>query len=322
MQIQKTDRFLPDQVPGQNIADQVTDFLILNFDQILDRIDANVKTRSKYKTDAKLFIDFVSHQGLHLNTFRDYKKHLQGLTCFSTKTKRHKLISAKRLLQELHTHYKLLTVDLTAGTKNFQISAEHTKDGLSADQVKSVKKIILQEADALKRSRLLALFQLLALQGLRQFEVCQMTVEDLQLPDRIALIKGKGRDDKERIDLHPDTVKALEDYLKQSGKRSGYLFTSISPASKGEGSPLTERAVRKLFTDQHNGLFIRAGIAAGKSVHGLRHYFVTKLLEVTSGDLLTVQKFSRHRSLQSIRFYDDRKRKQELLPAYYAAFNI
>lgn len=303
---------LPDQTPIQT-----TDFLLFNYEQIIDQFDCSEKTRSKYKTDVKLFISFVSAEGLHLNTFRQYKKHLEGIISLSTKTKRLKLTAAKRVLTELKERYQLLKIDLTAGTKNFQISAEHVKDGLTASEVAKVKTVILKEQDAFKRSRLLSMFYLLALQGLRQFEVTGLTVEDLKLDDKTAFIKGKGRDDKERIDLHPDTVQALKSYLTLSGKKSGYLFTSISRASKHDSNAMTERGVRKVFA----GLFLKAGLPEGKSVHGFRHYFVTRILEVTSGDLLTVQKFSRHKSLTAIKYYDDRKRKQDLLPTYYAAFN-
>lgn len=303
------------QMPLQDKADQVRAFLSENYASIIDQFDCNEKTRSMYKADVKLFISFVNADGLHLNTFRNYKKHLQGLTTISTKTKRLKLTAAKRLLQEAKDRYRLLSVDLTAGTKNFQVSAEHVKDGLTNEEVKAVKAVILKEADQLKRSRLTAMFNLLALQGLRQFEVTALTVEDLRLEDRTAFIKGKGRDDKERIDLHPETVSALKDFLQASGKRSGFLFTSISRAAKN-AKPLTERGVRKLFS----GLFRQAGLPEGRSVHGFRHYFVTRILEVTSGDLLTVQKFSRHKSLQAVKHYDDRQRKQELLPVFYQAF--
>lgn len=304
------------QAPTFSKAEQATSFLLQNFERVIDQLDCNAKTRTKYKSDAKLFISFVSEDGLHLNTFRSFKKRLEAMTSISTKTKRLKLTAAKRLLQEMKDRYNIFSVDLTSGTKNFKVSAEHVKDGLTKAEVKAVKAVILKEADAFKRSRLLAMFSLLALQGLRQFEVTALKVEDLKLDDSTAFVVGKGRDDRERIDLHPETVSALKDYLQASGKKSGFLFTSISRAAKSDSIALTERGIRKVFS----GLFQKAGLPEGKSVHGFRHFFVSQILEVTSGDLLTVQKFSRHKSLQAVKFYDDRKRKAELLPMYYQAF--
>lgn len=296
-------------------AEQVVSFLTDNFAQIIEQFDCHAKTRAKYISDVKSFIDFVKMEGLNLNTFRQYKRHLEGLTGISAKTKAVKMTAAKRLLQELHSRYRILAVDLTAGTRNFKTNTEHVKDGLSASEVAKVKAVILKEADDFKRLRLLAMFNLLALQGLRQFEVTALTVEDLRLDDGQALVKGKGRDDREIIDLHPETVKALRLYLLTTGQRSGHLFTSISRAAKTR-TALTERGVRKLFGQ----LFAAAGLPEGRSVHGLRHYFVTRILEVTSGDLLTVQKFSRHKSLNAVKCYDDRQRKKDLLPVYYQAF--
>ncbi len=301
--------------PEGTKAEQAMSFIMENFEQVIDCFDCHEKTRRKYKSDVKSFISFVSSEGLHVNTFRDYKKHLAALTTISTKTKAVKLTAAKRLLQELKDRYQILKVDLTSGTKNFQISAEHVRDGLSKSEVEKVKAEIMKERDSFKRSRLLAMFTLLAFQGLRQFEVTSLQVEDLRLEDGTAYVKGKGRDDQEMIDLHPQTVNALREYIQLAGKKSGFLFSSISRAAKDTNKPLTERGIRKIFS----GIFSVSGIQ-NRTVHGFRHSFVTTFLEITSGDLLTVQKFSRHKSLQAIKFYDDRKRKRELLPMYYQAF--
>ena len=39
--------------------------------------------------------------------------------------------------------------------------------------------------------------------------------------------------------------------------------------------------------------------------HGLRHAAITETLEVTRGDVRTVQRFSRHRDLRILMIYDD-----------------
>lgn len=291
---------------------EVTSFLISNFEKIIDQLDISSKSILKYKKDARLFIQFVKDTGLHLNTYRQYKKHLQGLSSISTKTKNYKLVAAKALLVELHSRYRLLTVDLTAGVKSFKVSQDHVKDGLNAAEVKAVKSCVDRIADTKQKIRLQALFYLLAFQGLRQFEVCNLTAEDLKLYDRQILITGKGRDDKEAIDLHPQTVKALQAYVDAFQIRSGFLFFSLS---NNKSSKLSERSVRRLFAD----VFTCAGIE-GRSVHGFRHYFVTAMLESKTFDLFEIQKFSRHRSVQTLQKYDDRKKKRELLPSFYAVF--
>lgn len=300
------------QVSQMTRSEEVTSFLIENYKGIIDQLDLSAASILKYKKDAKDFINFVKGTNLHLNTYRQYKKHLYALTTISTKTKNYKLVAAKALLVELYSRYRLLNVDLTAGVKSFKVNQGHTKDGLNEEEVKSVKTYIDQVSDREKKSRLQAMFYLLTFQGLRQFEVCHLTVEDLKLYDKQILVRGKGRDDKEAIDLHPMTVKALKKYLHTFQIKSGYLFFSLSNNRKGK---LSERSLRRLFAE----VFAAAGIE-GRSVHGLRHYFVTAMLESKSFDLFEVQKFSRHRSIQTLQKYDDRKKKRELLPDFYAVF--
>lgn len=300
---------------GLTSTAEATGFLLSNFEAILDNIDASPLTRRKYKTDALLFVDFVAKDGLHLNSFRQFKDQLDRRADISVKTKNGKLIAAKRLLSELYHRYRLLKVDLSAGVKLFRVASEHTKDGLTAEEVDQVKAVIDRITDKSKRLRLQAIFYLLAFQGLRQFEVSQLTVEDLRLADLVAFVRGKGKDAKERIDLHPATAEALTAYLTATGAKSGFLFPGAS------GQALTTRQLRKLFTCQQYGLFRKAGLSADRSLHGFRHFFVTRFLEATSGDVLTVQQFSRHKSLQALKMYDDRKKKKELLPTFYQAFN-
>jgi site-specific recombinase XerD len=292
----------------------VTDFLLDNWLTIIDSLDASTLTRAKYKADAKTFLQFVQDKGIYLNIYRDYKKHLQTTTNISTKTKNYKLVAAKRLLVELYSHYRIMSVDVTAGVKGFKVSQEHTKDGLTSSEVTAVRCCIDAMPHDRKRIRLQAFFALLTYQGLRQFEVCNLTADDLLLADGQIKIQGKGRDDKEVIDLHPRTTAALLLYVKTFSVKSGYLFTSLSNNKKDK---LSERSVRRLFAD----VFACAGLSAARSVHGFRHYFVTTLLESKSFDLLEVSKFSRHKSIVTLQKYDDRRQKRELLPAFYNVFN-
>ena len=39
--------------------------------------------------------------------------------------------------------------------------------------------------------------------------------------------------------------------------------------------------------------------------HGLRHAAITEALDLTGGDVRKVQRFSRHRDLQTLTIYDD-----------------
>lgn len=292
---------------------EAVDFIADNYTYIINQLDVSELSRVKYRKDAAAFIDFIKSNGLHMNTFRQYKQHLKALTTISTKTKNYKLVAAKALLKELYARYKLLPVDLTAGVKCFTVSQQHTKDGLTAEEVKALQQYIDGCKDQAKRARLKAMLYLFAFQGLRQAEVCSLTVEDLRLNDSQLLVLGKGRDDKEAVDLHPGTVSALTEYLTAFNVRSGHLFFSLS---RNKSERLSERSVRRLFAE----LFTSVGIPADRSVHGFRHYFVTAMLTSKAFDLFEIQKFTRHKSVQTLQKYDDRKKKRELLPAFYSCF--
>src|SRR5258708_15961181 len=118
--------------------------------------------------------------------------------------------------------------------------------------------------------RLRAIIALLTLQGLRQVEIVRLDVKDIDLVSKKAFIQGKGRDDKELIDLHPETVKAIKEYLKINNIADGVLFTSRSNNHKNQR--LTTRSVRELVKQAMNELGIK------KTVNGSRHYITTTLI--------------------------------------------
>jgi integrase len=89
-------------------------------------------------------------------------------------------------------------------------------------------------------------------------------------------------------------VRAIENYIKASGIVEGSLFQNQG-CSKGSkiSTRTVQREVERLFKD--------CGIE--KTVHGLRHYYITSLLETM--DLRDVRKFSRHSNLDMLVVYDD-----------------
>jgi len=109
-------------------------------------------------------------------------------------------------------------------------------------------------------------------------EAIRLDVKDLDFIGKTALIQGKGQDDKELINLHPETCKTLQEYLKTNKIADGALFTSQSNNSKNKR--LTTRALRGIVKGYLNTLGIN------KTTHGFRHYFTTKLIKTYKGDLL------------------------------------
>ena len=291
----------------------VKDFIHLNYNSIYNGMDIMPKSKPTYISNGKDFLQFLENAVFDVNIYQSYKDYLRERTDIKAKSKQAKLTAAKVLLSALFYKYRLIPFDVTQGVKGFKIAGGHQKDGVNSDEIIQVKECISKIEDENKRVRFNAMFYLLVNQGLRQFEMCNLQYEDINFTDATALVQGKGSDDKTLIDLHPSTVKALIEYTDVFLIRSGYLFTSLRGTTKGKR--LNERGFRKVF----DNLFDTIG--ANRSAHGLRHYFVTQMLEVTNGDMGIVRKFSRHKTIAAVQMYDDRKRKKELLPTFYKAFD-
>lgn len=299
---------------------EVAFFLIGNYENILRQIPRKKTTINTYIKDGKDFIEFVQDNGLNFNTLRHFRQHLELRTDIAPKTKNKKLTVARRLLQELYGHYQLLERDISRGAQNFSIEKGHVKDGINANEIEKVKVYINSIVDHKKQSRLKAMFCLLAFQGLRQFEVCELEVKDLNLYDNTARVQGKGSDDKKLINLHPLTTEAIKEYQKNFKRKDGKLFFSVSEINKTDSKkPLSTAAIRFIWNDKKSGVLAKAGVI-NRSVHGFRHFFVTRMLEATNGDILSVMKFSRHKSFEAVKAYDDRQHEKRLLPVYHSAF--
>ena len=95
--------------------------------------------------------------------------------------------------------------------------------------------------------------------------------------------------------------------------RSGPLF--VSNSNNNQSGRLSTKSIRNIVTTFLKNLNIR------NSTHGFRHYFTTKLIELFSNDLLTVAKFTRHKSVETLQVYNDNISRKNNLPKYYEAFN-
>jgi len=306
------------------------DLIVANQTQALDTSRLSVKqarlafdllpisqtTRDDYKNRVGVFIEFIQINGLNFNTLLDYRKHLEARTDYSISTKNKYFTTAKRYTGILYTAGlipKDISKDISgADLKGFKQSKKHKKDGVSPDEIERLTAYFRGLPDEPKTYRLKAIFSLLIYQGLRQVEIIRLDVNDVDLRASRAFIRGKGRDDKEPIALHPYTTTAIKAYLDAYNKKSGALFTSESHNRTGER--LTTRSIRKIV----KGILDKLDIE--NTTHGFRHYFTTNLINNYKGDLLTVAHYTRHRSLEMLQVYNDQIKAEQDLPRYIGAF--
>lgn len=278
---------------------------------IFSGLDLSKGTIKDYHYRINQFLGFIDRNGFNRNTLLDYKRQLTS-SDLSVSTKNKYFISAKVFLKELY-RLDYLDKDITTNIKGFKQSHQHKKDGLSDHDIGMIQNYCKALPPTSENLRLKAIISLLLFQGLRQIEVSRLDVKDIDVKNKCAFVRGKGRDDKELIWLHPFTAKAIKEYLNAVGLEAGALFESNSNFCRGQR--LTTKSNREIVKRVLNDLGIDG------TTHGFRHFFTTKLIKSYKGELLTVSKYTRHRSIQMLEVYNDELIRQEDLPKFYGVFN-
>jgi integrase/recombinase XerC len=142
-----------------------------------------------------------------------------------------------------------------------------------------------------------AIIELLYGAGLRVSELCQLDLDDVDVPSRSVRVLGKGR--KERVvPFHDACARTLEHYL-----------SVVRPALANEKSEaaffLSVRGGRILDAEIRRRLALRGmqeGTRARVHPHKLRHSFATHLLE-GGADLRGIQELLGHASLSTTQRY-------------------
>ncbi len=281
-------------------------------EKVFDLLDVSEITRQDYKYRIGLFLDFTYERGFNRNSFLEFKRALAERTDLAVSTKNKYLATAKVFLKEANRQ-GALSADITQNIKNFSQNKKHKRDGLNDEEIKKLTDAMQVLPGTLQNTRLKAILSLLVFQGLRQIEIIRLDVKDVDFVSMTALIQGKGQDDKEPINLHPETVRALQSYLKSNKIADGALFTSQSNNSKNKR--LNTRGLRGIVKKTLNALGIE------KSTHGFRHYFTTTLIKTYKGNLLEVAQYTRHKSLEMLQVYNDNINRKADLPRFYKAFS-
>jgi site-specific recombinase XerD len=280
--------------------------------RVFSTLDISEGTREDYRKSVKPFIEFVQTHPLSTNTFLEFKQFLKNRHDIGVSAKNKYLVAARILLKEMN-RTGAMPIDITQNIKGFSQSQKHKKDGLSDQEISTLGEKLRSVPVTPDVLRLRAIIAMLTFQGLRQKEVVGIDVQDIDFLRGIVMITGKGRDDSEPINLHPDAAHALSQWINIASIASGPVFFGRS--NRANGQRLSTRGLRRLVTEQ----LIDLGIT--KSTHGFRHFFTTKLIRSFKGNLLQVAQLTRHKSMAMLQVYNDDILTKESLPQYYAAFD-
>lgn len=143
-----------------------------------------------------------------------------------------------------------------------------------------------------------AILETLYSAGLRVGELCSLKVDDLDIAEGIATVRGKGR--KERLALLGKSAQnALRDWLAARQELQAHLHKD-GPAVflNKNGTPLNVRSVGRIL-DKY---LKQAGLDSRTTPHTLRHTFATHLLDA-GADIRGVQELLGHKNLATTQIY-------------------
>jgi integrase/recombinase XerC len=143
-----------------------------------------------------------------------------------------------------------------------------------------------------------AMVELLYAAGLRVGELVALDLEDVQLGQRIARVRGKGR--KERlVPFGRPAARALQSYLPERARWRATVGDEEDPLFVNQrGGRLSARSVRRILDQGVR----RTADLSHLHPHALRHAFATHLLEAGM-DLRAIQELLGHSSLATTQVY-------------------
>lgn len=314
---------------------QCFDYLIKGYYSIICRWDVSEKSVDRYLYDAESFISFMYDYGFDSDILRAYKTFMDKTSGLSANSQKGRLNVAKRLVR--HLFDKGLTKEnYSAGVKGIPVDTAHKKAGLNFVEVSKIEEYF-QLIDTVKsieverkgktftktiptnKIRNKLLFYLMAYQGLRSFEVCNLELNDINLNDKTAKVLGKHMKDKKPFDLNEKVIPVVRQWIRTRKSDSKYLIPNRS------GKQMSTSTIRHIFTDSRTlketgevvGILPKLGLK--RTVHGFRHFFITQLLDKFE-DISIVMSFARLRTLETVKVYDDRRKIKANLKEFNTIF--
>lgn len=148
-----------------------------------------------------------------------------------------------------------------------------------------------------KAARDRCILRLLFSMALRRGEVVSLDLAHVDLQEGRLSVMGKGRKERESLSVPFKALESLKAWVALRGDQEGPLFIALDRGHRGHR--LDGSAVYKIV----RGLGQAVGIRTRP--HGLRHAGITSALDATNGNTRAVQRFSRHRKLETLSLYDD-----------------
>ncbi len=258
-------------------------------------------TVRNYLSDVRQLVEFLNSRtprvSLEAMTYQDLRAFLAARHTINRKTSVARKLAALRTFCNFLVRRGVLSHNLAALAPTPKLDQPLPKF-LTIDEVFHLLEQTAGQTVLDMRDR--AILELFYSGGLRVAELVGLNLEDLDLTQHLARVRGKGG--KERLVMvGSQAFQALSLYLQVRRE----LLTPDSPASGREavflnylGGRLTTRSVARLVEKWA----LKAGLSQPLSPHGLRHTFATHLLE-GKADLRAVQEMLGHAQLSTTQKY-------------------
>lgn len=308
-------------------AQEITTITPQRIEELVDRfIEAqDVKLNSKllYRRTLKQYFNWVTKKSYLLSEIArpqllEYKEELLNSE-MSSLTVGSYITSVRRFYEwtEANKYYP----NIAKGIKTPKRKQQFKKQPLQPAQATALLKhtnpatALIYTDNLIGRDKALrdyAIITLLLRTGLRTVEVIRANVEDITYKgsQRVLLIQGKGRDEKDNFVLLTDKAyKPIAEYLATRGKVNSSEPLFISTSNNGKGERLTTRTISYIAKE---GLKAIGLDERSFTAHSLRHTAATTILRAT-GDLEQTRLFCRHTNPATTLIYTETLKEERRL---------
>lgn len=281
------------------------------------------KTIIAYKSDLNDFFNFITDskiKEISSNTIFSYFESLSKFKKLKDTTINRKIITLKQYFTYLEEYHKYKN---PFSKLKFRFKKEKKlPKTLTIYEIKLLLSILKKNTftstsfQQFESYRDLALIDLLISTGIRIGEACKITLNDINLVDKVILIHGKGRKERVIYISSLDTYRNIKKWLKIRKKHISYtdhLFINRY------GKCLTINSIDNIFRKYKK----LAKINPLATPHFLRHTFATNLLS-NGADIRSVQEILGHANVSTTEIYTEvtNNRKKEVLSKYNYRNNI
>lgn len=260
------------------------------------------KTIDSYTRDINKFLEFMNNENYTLNSvdstlIRNFLAN-ETLDGISKRSNARRVIALRQFYEYLvKNNYVEFNPFIVISTPKVD---KKLPEFMYLEEINNLFELNSQRKDFLMH-RDQAIIELLFSSGLRVSELVNLTLQDLNLKERMMRIVGKGN--KERIvPFSLKTQKTLSIYLENTRKElianSGNNIGTNYVFLNNRGEKLTTRGVEYILQEIEN----KTGVTLSLHPHKFRHSFATHLLN-QGLDLRTIQELMGHASLSSTQVY-------------------